>query len=195
MRWKVTKKMNPDPFECERQNALLKTAILLFAAALLFALCSHAPIARAQGDDLSFYWTAPREEYARKIEAFLADYFARCSPRKLIAARKVAPVLLDVAEREKVNPIIIAAVITHESTWNYSATGALGEVGLMQVNNISRTDDPAEQLTIGIGVLRGAFERCGAVENAISLYATGKSCRTYKGAKLRMKTARRINAY
>lgn len=185
-----------DPFERDGQNALLRWAVILLFAAVLFAICSRAPIAAAQtADEIAFEWSAPREEYARKIDAFLSDYFAHCSPRKLKAARAIVPILLDVAEREGVNPILIAAIITHESTWNYSATGDLGEVGLMQVNNISPTQDPAEQLTIGIGVLRAAFSRCGAVENAISYYATGKNCRTYKGAKLRIKMARRINAY
>lgn len=181
-----------DPYNRDRQTALWK---IILGLIVIFALLSYlVKTVQAEPSEVGFYWTDSREVYEVKINRFLDLYFARCNPAKLDKARKVVPVLLDVAERENVNPSIVAAIITHESTWSNGARGRLGEIGLMQVNNVPLSDDPHEQISTGVTMLKGAYERCGTVAGAISLYARGHGCKPYKGAALRMAVARRIEA-
>jgi len=175
-----------------RDKALFKVVLIL-----IFVLAIYSIFVRPAGSaerDLSFEWSQPREVYAAKLDRFLVAYFDKCSPRKLNNARKLAPIVLDAAERHNVNPALIASIVSHESTWNYAAIGALGEVGLMQVNNKMLGQDPAEQLDAGISVLKAAYARCGSVIGAVSYYATGHTCKPYRGAKLRVALAKKIEA-
>jgi soluble lytic murein transglycosylase-like protein len=172
-------------------KAILKIACFLLFIWLLVNLFVRPSCA---DEEISFEWNAPREVYAAKLDRFLASYFANCNPRKLADARKLAPVVLDAAERANVNPSIIAAIVSHESTWKASAIGKLGEVGLMQVNNREIGADPVAQLDAGIDMLKRSYDRCGSVIGAISYYATGHTCKPYRGAELRVAMARRIEA-
>lgn len=170
---------------------MLKILGMLLAILLLLTFSVKMCMAEAP---LVFHWNAPREVYAAKIDRFLVSYFAKCAPSKLANARRVVPTVLDISEEMGVNPAIVSGIITRESTWQPTARGKLGEVGLMQVNNVASNDDPAVQLRIGIGILKDAFAKCGTIEGAISLYATGKSCKVYRGAKYRIRTAQQIEA-
>lgn len=180
--------MHKEPITERALRVLFIVLILWF----LFNLIGRP--ACADGAELSFIWNAPREVYAEKIDRFLVNYFSKCNPRKLANARKLAPVVIDAAERHNVNPAIIAAIVSYESTWKSGAVGKLGEIGLMQVNNRVIGDDPAEQLDAGIEMLKASHAKCGSVIGAISLYATGHSCKPYRGAELRVALAKKIEA-
>jgi hypothetical protein len=179
-------------YERERQIAILKIVGMLIV--LLLVLTLSIKLCMASESELSFNWNAPREVYAGKIDRFLVRWFDKCNPQKLKSARSVVPVLLDVAESEGVNPTIIASIISHESSWQPGALGKLGEIGLMQVNNKVIGSDPADQLRAGILMLKSAHVKCGSIAGAISLYATGKSCKVYRGAKLRIRMAQQIES-
>ncbi len=146
---------------------------------------------RADGAAVGWDWTETREEYDKRINDFLTWYFANVDPRKLASAREVVPVLLDVAEAERVNPSLVAAIITCESSWRAGVRGGLGEVGLMQINRRGVSHEPAENIRAGIAMLRTSFARCGTIEGAVAYYATGSSCR-WKGAARRVQIAARI---
>ena len=178
--------------EPKRFNQMLRVLFVILFVWFLFNLFVR-PAGCAESE-LSFTWAQPREVYAAKLDRFLVVYFDRCSPRKLNNARKLAPIVLDAAERHNVNPALIASIVSHESTWNYAAIGALGEVGLMQVNNKTLGQDPAEQLDAGIEMLKASYERCGSVIGAVSYYATGHTCKPYRGAELRIALAKKIEA-
>jgi soluble lytic murein transglycosylase-like protein len=175
-----------------RDKALLKIVFILIFALLIYTLFVR-PAGSAERE-IDFKWNAPREVYNTKLDKFLTLYFSKSSPRKLINARKLIPVVLDASERHNVNPVLIASIISYESTWNYAAIGALGEIGLMQVNNKIVGKDPSNQLDVGISMLKDSYARCGSVIGAISYYATGHTCKPYKGAEKRIALARKIEA-
>jgi soluble lytic murein transglycosylase len=95
------------------------------------------------------------------------------------------------AQRHKVNPYLVAAVVEAESDWSPSARSAVGAVGLMQVMPSTaaelaqrgwvdaarfapeRLDDPAVNLEYGTAYLRYLVERYHEVETALAAYNAG----------------------
>ena len=171
----------------------------LFLLLLVFIL---AVVARASTADagrhaplpsVDFGWTQPREVYAEKIDRFLTWWFAEVDQRKLKRARALVPTLLDATEEHGVNPSLVAAMVSLESSWQPAAMGKLGERGLLQVmRSDAPLDDPRKQLDHGLTILKKSYAECGTVVGAISKYATGKSCREYRGARLRLRMAAKI---
>jgi hypothetical protein len=164
--------------------------LVLIVAAFAIAITFATKTCQA---DVAFEWSGERAQHEERIDAWLVTYFSKCSPYKLRRARAVLPALLEVCEREKVNPYLVAAIVTLESTWDVKALGKLGERGLMQVmRGDAVPSDAAGQIGAGVAILRKAFERCGTTEGAVSLYATGSSCRPYRGTALRLRLAEEI---
>jgi hypothetical protein len=185
----------------QRRRSRLAGALILLLIILSLGLLTLVDIARADGRPsvapdpvVAWDWTATREEYGKRINDFLTTWFAQCNPHKLAAARELVPTVLDVAEAERFNPAIIAAIITLESSWQPGALGKLGEVGLMQINLRGASADPAENIRTGIGMLREGMAQCGTVVGAISYYATGSRCSARQVALRRVRLAARIEA-
>lgn len=171
---------------------LVIIALLIIAAAMLLGeRLNAAP------PTIAFEWTQSREVYEIKLHSFLDDWFDSVSPKKLKRAKTVVPTLLDVCEKRGVNPALVGAIVSLESSWYSDAVGSLGERGLMQVNPSVRRvgDDHAEQLDVGVLILQEGYARCGSVLGAISWYGTGRTCKPYRGAEKRMKLAARIEGY
>jgi hypothetical protein len=144
---------------------------------------------------LDFNWTESRETYMTTIESFLRnEWFAHCNPKKLKRALEVLPIVLDECESGNVNPYLVSSMISLESTWDSNARGKLGEIGLMQTNNIS-VNGPAEQIRAGIRILKKGFDQCHSIIGAIAFYGTGHTCKPYRGANLRIILAERIESY
>jgi hypothetical protein len=101
--------------------------------------------------------------------------------------------VINASEAAKVNPEIIASIISHESTWNGAAIGKRGEIGLMQVLG-SRATTVDEQLAEGIHRLQISYEHCGTIIGAISYYGTGYTCAPYRGAQSRITMAEKIES-
>lgn len=181
----------------ERREMLI-TGLVLIAAAIVAACLFWASEAKAakSADELpsvSFAWVQPREVYEAKIDKFLGWFFQNVNPRKLKQARSLVPTLLDATERHGVNPSLVAAMVTLESSWQPASVGKLGEVGLLQVmRSDAPLTDPTAQLDHGLTILKQSFEECGTTIGAVSKYATGRSCKEYKGARLRIRMAAKI---
>lgn len=139
------------------------------------------------------------------VEAELVAYIThflraiRRSPqyrRRLSAALANVPVILDLVEADMMrhelghldplDPLLIGVVISHESAWDYTAIGALGERGFMQVFSRAARGGfsdrelrrPENQLAAGVRFLRRVIDLCrGDVPGALTLYQTGRSCR------------------
>lgn len=181
-----------DVNEKQRRNRLL---IIVFVLLVIWVvLNAFIKPACAEEKEIDFNWVQTREAYHTKIDKFLVLYFSKSAPRKLHNARKLIPVVLDISERENVNPALVASIISFESTWNYAAIGALGEIGLMQVNNRNVGKDPADQVSKGISMLKDSYAKCGSVIGAVAYYGTGHTCKPYKGAEKRIERARKIEA-
>lgn len=180
-----------------RETSLLAGLLMIILALLVLGTLLVCERACADGPaDVPFSWVGTRADHETRIDLFLTDYFSKCSPRKLARAREVVPVLLDVCEAAQVNPALVAAIVTHESTWDASAVGGLGERGLMQVApNAHRGEVPADaegQLRLGVRILTEAYARCGTTIGAVSWYGTGSTCKPYRGAERRLRMAAKI---
>jgi soluble lytic murein transglycosylase len=86
-------------------------------------------------------------------------------------AQAVAPVVLRQAA-DKVDPVLVSAVIMSESSFRHDVTGAHGEVGLMQIKPdgmamklcrdlLPRLRDPDVNVACGIRLLASARDTCG----------------------------------
>jgi hypothetical protein len=141
---------------------------------------------------LDFEWTDTRTNYESKITSYLTDTFNNL--KKLKRALTALPFVLDECEKQNVNPSIVAAIIYYESSWNHKSIGKKGEIGLMQVNNFPiPKDNPKKQVEKGIELLKIGYTECNSIEGALSFYATGHTCKGYKGLKLRINLAKHID--
>jgi soluble lytic murein transglycosylase-like protein len=183
--------------EDRRTRIFLFAFVLAILTACLAAIGFNAEAARERPlPAIEFRWVGTAEARTAQIERFVTEWFATCSPWKRGQARALIPDVIAAAEAGNVNPALVAAIVSYESTWQPAALGKLGEVGLMQVNNWTGTplDTPRAQLDAGIATLNHAYDVCGTVAGALSYYATGKSCAVYRGARLRIRMAAHIEA-
>jgi len=181
--------------EAHRRDRLIG-ALAIIVAAIIVAVFVVTEIAEADvkpAPDVAFAWPAgtTAAEHGKRINDFLAWFFASCSPRRLARAHKVVPVLLVEAESAGVNPALVAAIVTLESTWRVGAVGSRGEVGLMQLIRRGAPTEPAANLRAGIALLVESYRQCGTTYGAVSMYATGETC-AWDGAARRLRLAARI---
>jgi soluble lytic murein transglycosylase-like protein len=146
---------------------------LLIIMVLLFATPSRAADTEAE---LTEYIT---DFLSRKIGKKRIPLY----PKRLEAALSYIPTI--VAEcGDDIDPLLIAAIASKESSWMYKAEGLLGERGLLQImpkyTKGYRLDDPLEQIRAGIQHFRRALEMCGGdVKDAINAYGCGE-CRPHR---------------
>jgi soluble lytic murein transglycosylase-like protein len=90
------------------------------------------------------------------------------------------------AQRHRVPPALIAAIISRESRWDTFAIGSANERGLMQVKpSTARAMCPWEwrllhwpqpAISCGATILRAHFKRCGSWLKAASAYNGSRNC-------------------
>ncbi len=101
---------------------------------------------------------------------------------KSYAARK--------AQEAGLPPDAVLAIMHHESSFNPSATGSVGEVGLMQINpntmaetgfTAAQLKDPKTNIDAGIGILKRKIAAAGGdINKGIALYnGTGPAAQQY----------------
>jgi len=136
------------------------------------------------------------------VESHIKWFHQNVSEKKLNKALKHAPVVVEVAHKYDVDPILIAVQIDVESSWNSKANGAIGEEGLMQVHGIARMgfdmSTPKGQIEAGVNHLVMWNEKCrGVLEWTLCGYHSGhcrsSKCRGKKRAKLWRKARVRLN--
>ncbi|HEY8347722.1 MAG TPA: lytic transglycosylase domain-containing protein [Symbiobacteriaceae bacterium] len=94
--------------------------------------------------------------------------------------------VLDTAARHRIDPRLLAAVVTVETKWNPTIVGRAGEKGLMQILPATGTwlarkagleeydlADPATNLHLGAFYLAMLLEQHGTVEKALAAYNGG----------------------
>ena len=87
-----------------------------------------------------------------------------------------------------VDPILVAALITNESSFRADAIGKAGEIGWMQVHPVHTAPgcegdlrEASANLRCGLKELRAAIDACGSVEAALRRYNAGQ-CDSEAGA-------------
>jgi soluble lytic murein transglycosylase-like protein len=86
------------------------------------------------------------------------------------------------AERHKVDPALVRAVIEHESGWNPQAVSRAGAQGLMQLmpataeeHGVGNAFDPEQNINAGVRHLRKLLERYnGDLDKALAAYNAGE---------------------
>jgi len=98
--------------------------------------------------------------------------------------------IADSAQRHRVNPYLVAAIIQGESKWRSGAVSSAGAVGLMQVlpstaadldhavaarfvSSAQKLTDPATNIEFGTAYFRLLVERYNEIEPALAAYNAG----------------------
>lgn len=187
------------PEEIDRRARLflvftILVGVLAVLTAVIWPRLAEAAPARSV-PDVAFAWSGDSAGREAQLEAFVRDWFSKCSPRKRHAALRHVPTVVAASEAGGVNPALVGAVVSLESTWDAEAVGQRGERGLMQIMGAPAGKSPRAQLDDGISRLRTSFERCGTTFGAVSYYGTGYTCRGYRGAERRLALAAKIETY
>lgn len=128
------------------------------------------------------------------LESYLEWFFASTNKRALKPAKKLIPMVVAAAQKEGLDPLLVAVIISCESTWNVKAVGAShGEVGLMQLHGQSKVGFDVTtiegNLAAGCAWLASRIEKYGSVEAGVRHYI-GFSSRAKRAATWRMKKYR-----
>lgn len=114
------------------------------------------------------------------------DHTATC--RHVRLAERYAPIIVQESERYGIDPVAVAALISHESGFRSRAVGAHGEIGLMQVKpdghavrlcprEVQRLRNPRLNIRCGVRILSYMVKRCGgSMSRALTAYNNGGGC-------------------
>jgi hypothetical protein len=129
------------------------------------------------------------------LAAYIASFFSGLYPAREARARSYIPIIIEEADRNTLDPLLIAAVITWESSWRTDARSRKGAVGLMQVmGEAARGYDlttPRGQIAAGTRWLRVRLNECGTLLTALNAYQVGRCKPVIKGARWRYKDYQR----
>ncbi len=118
----------------------------------------------------------------QNLKAFIAD-FLRLYPQRHQAALSYIPTII-VECKNDIDPMLIAVIITMESSWRFQAEGKRGERGLMQLMPKYAREfnlaDPLDQIRASIVHYRRSLKMCkGNVKDALNAYGCGE-CRPHR---------------
>ncbi len=126
---------------------------------------------------------APRAGWRRFVDAQLR---ARAGGLDAGARARLAEVILEEAERARLDPVLVLAIIEVESGWDLDAESSRGARGLMQLrpatlrHEAARSglfgdgpDDPALNVRAGVRYYRRLLDAFGREEAALMAYNAG----------------------
>jgi len=130
---------------------------------------------------------AVRADEKAELEAYITDFLkpiskTRVYKKRLAAALALVPTVITHAKLQEIDPLLVAVMISSESSWDFTAVGKLGERGLMQTHGRAAKGfdmaDPVQQIAAGCAHLARALEFCkGDLPGALTRYGTGGKCR------------------
>jgi soluble lytic murein transglycosylase-like protein len=97
---------------------------------LLSSMMDLPPETMRASSDSRLYDQSYARSYARFIHKHVHDSLPKDFRRQ---ARQIATVIIQSANQHKMDPVLLMAVIKHESRFDPSAKGLHGEIGLMQI--------------------------------------------------------------
>jgi len=125
---------------------------------------------------------------ANELKNYINWYLIHYEKRKQKAYTYI-PIIEKYSDKYNIDPLLIAIIISCESSWKLKVIGKIGEQGLMQVHGIAMKGfniyNPDGQIHSGVKFLSQSFDRCKSITGAISYYMTGKTCKPIKPAKYR----------
>ena len=173
---------NPAPF------AIM---VFLFCAALLFAPGAQAQIAKVPNDDGRILFVnaepPPRLHLTPRRAASIylppgTSFTGKNRPGMNLDRDGAEKLVREAAERHRIDPALVRAVIETESNWNPSAISRKGAVGLMQLIPTTAqrfgVDDlysPQQNVDAGVRYLKTLLERYnGNLDLALAAYNAGE---------------------
>lgn len=113
----------------------------------------------------------------------LIDIFAFYIWHSRDVASRYDPIILQVSRQHEINPALIKAVIWRESKFNANAQGNVGEIGLMQIRELTATEwcrenkvtnfpldhlyNPQTNITVGTWYLKKMLKRYADTDNPL----------------------------
>jgi len=127
-----------------------------------------------------------------EVDMYLRDFLKNVPPYRYKRAKEFIPYVVNYSQENGIDPLLLAVIISKESSWMPGVTGQKNEKGLTQVHGLAAkghdVSKPEYQVEAGATWLRKCIDWCdGDVLGGLSIYQTGYSCRPYKGAKRRLK--------
>lgn len=129
----------------------------------------------------------------REVEDYISWFHQDVSEARKNRALKYAPYVLHYSEQYNVDPLLVAVIISCESSWIPTKVGDRASQGLMQVQwwKAKRGFDmskPEDQIHAGVKHLRHCFDLCdNRLKCAVHLYATGNKRVTWSGLNRRIR--------
>jgi len=116
-------------------------------------------------------------DMTQELQAYISDYLELYPNRQKEAMTYIPTIIVEC--EDKIDPLLIAVMISRESSWDYKAQGKLGEVGLLQImpRYAKGFDlaDPHEQIRAGVRHLKRALTMChGHIKDALNAMGCGK---------------------
>jgi hypothetical protein len=124
------------------------------------------------------------DEEVRSVD-FAIKYFMRAEPGKILSRDSevridMAKAIVEASQTHGIPPLLLTTIVYNESTFEMTALGKLGEVGLTQVHGIAaRNCDLATipgQLECGAKWLAHYLPVCKSWEKSLTAYATRGFC-------------------
>jgi len=153
------------------------TAIILSLALLVGVNC---PVCFA-GDTEEARLAAEGELYVYVMGFLEPIKKTRAYGQRIKTAVKLIPHIVYLSSQAGIDPLLVAVMVSYESSWNFAAVGKLGERGPLQVHGQAakgyNPSDPIEGLQAGIEHLSRALGICGDIPGALTRYGTGNRCK------------------
>lgn len=131
----------------------------------------------------------------------LAEYIAE-NRVPILTAYSIARAAVQVGKENRVDPILIAAIVEKESTYKLRAVSPSGKHhGLMQVNTrihrkkisaVGGFKTPQQQIEVGVAILKEYAEETGSLKAAMKKYSGGSASYYYDVERRRKKISKAI---
>ncbi|MCP4677738.1 MAG: lytic transglycosylase domain-containing protein [Deltaproteobacteria bacterium] len=169
----------------------------LFIILTIMAFC--AGLCTAVGDVRAQEGASEQEGVEDAIWWLLRETPGRLR-RERVAQKAIAAALVAAGDEYNVSPYLLLSIAYRESSLRVSATGKLGERGLMQIMSPLRhgcrlDDTPISHARCGAKILRHCLNYCGDPWGAVAYYGSGRTCKPARESTWAKKVRSRMKLY
>lgn len=161
--------------------ARAQVALLVVGLSSSVVLATMAPSSQMVRERLALAeWGDRVQPWSTEVEAFALRITQGYGVRHDVAM-EFAPWILEAAERQQLEPELLAGLVLTESSFRKNVTSSVGAIGPAQVRpefwgqfcGTGELSDPAENIYCGAQILAYYKERCGAEDCALQAYNIG----------------------
>lgn len=127
---------------------------------------------------------APSQAIPIKQHRIISDYIVKVGQKPREYANTLTEIIIQESNKAGFDPMLVTAIIKHESTFNQRCVGAAGERGLMQVHpchfrrfNRHQLFELRYNVQAGLKVLRGHVNSAGSLKGGLRGYTGGRGGR------------------